>query len=284
MIRDNEWGVTVEKICHVFGISKSGYYNWLKRGKTLESDLNHRIASIFQKSKATYGSPRIFEELKDQHIKTSRSTVARIMQKLSLAAKPKKKFVKTTDSEHDNPISENLLNRDFSADRVNHKWVSDITYIATKQGWCYLTSIMDLADRMIVSWHLSSSLEAEQTVIIAMKKALEKNKIKQGLIFHSDRGVQYCCLDFRKLLNNNKHIIQSMSRKGNCWDNAVAESFFNTIKSECIKKQIFENIEDAKKAIFDYIERWYNTQRKHSSLGNMSPLQKNKLLLNRLGV
>lgn len=284
MIRDKEWGFSVEKMCIVFDISRSAYYNWLKRAPVLGSDLESKISSIYYKSKASYGSPRIFEALKDEQIKTSRSTVARVMSKLKLNAKPKRKFAVTTDSNHDNPISENLLNRQFCANRVNHKWVSDITYIATRQGWCYLTTILDLADRMIVSWHLSNTLTAEQTVVIAMKKALEKNTIRKELIFHSDRGIQYSCLVFRNLLNKNKYIQQSMSRKANCWDNAVAESFFKTIKSECIKNQIFENIYEAKKQIFDYIEKWYNTHRKHSSIGFISPLQKNQLLTNRLDI
>jgi len=284
MIRDNKWGVSVEKMCNIFGMGRSSYYAWLKRVPDSGSELESKIRTIFYKSKSSYGSPRIVEELRDQHIKTSKSTVARIMNKLRLVAKPKKKFVVTTDSNHDNPISENILNREFYASRVNHKWVSDITYIATRQGWCYLTAILDLADRMVVSWHLSNTLNAEHTIVIAMNKALEKNRIRQKLIFHSDRGIQYSCLVFRHLLNKNKNIQQSMSRKANCWDNAVAESFFKTIKSECIKNQIFEDIYEAKKHLFDYIERWYNTHRKHSSIGFMSPLQKNKLLTNRLDV
>ncbi len=282
MIRDNEWGVSIERMCALFKISRSAYYDWQKRVPKSGSELEIKIKAIFHKSKSSYGSPRIVSELGDQKIKSSRSTVARIMKKLNLVAKPKKRFVLTTNSNHDNPISENLLNRQFSADRLNHKWVSDITYIATKQGWCYLTAILDLADRMVVSWHLSNTLNAEQTIITTMNKALQKNSIKQELIFHSDRGNQYSCLVFRELLGKNKYIKQSMSRKANCWDNAVAESFFKTIKTECIKNQIFENIYEAKKQIFDYIERWYNTHRKHSSINFMSPLQKNQLLSNRL--
>jgi len=203
------------------------------------------------------------------------------MKREGLVARPRAKYVHTTDSDHGYQIAENILNRDFTATRPNEKWVSDITYILTQNGWKYLTVILDLFDRMVVAWTLSSDMSCENTTVNALKIALQRRKINQPLLFHSDRGVQYCSVLFRYVLNQNPWISQSMSRKGNCWDNAVAESFFKTLKTEWVKKLKYQSLEDAKKSIFDYIERWYNTKRRHSANGYMSPLKKYKLFFNR---
>lgn len=284
MIRDDQFGVSAEKMCHIFGISRSAYYHWLKAERIQQPQVAQKVKAIFEATKGTYGSPRITQQLQSQQFEISRSTVARMMKKMKLVARPKKKYVNTTDSKHDNPISNNLLNRQFYTNRINHKWVSDITFIQTRQGWAYLTAILDLADRMIVSWHLSENLLAEQTSIAVLKKAIQKRSIKQELIFHSDQGIQYTCASFRKQIKKNRKIQQSMSRKANCWDNAVIESFFKTLKTEFIKDQIFESHDKARIAIFDYIERWYNTQRRHSSIGYLTPLQKYNSLINRTKV
>ena len=175
----------------------------------------------------------------------------------------------TTDSKHRHPVAENIVNRDFSASEPDRVWVSDITYIATRQGWLYLAVILDLFSRMVVGWSLSSSLSA-QIALTALGRAIQRRKPRPGLIFHSDRGVQYACEDFRRMLAKNQ-MVQSMSRKGDCWDNAVAESFFSILKSELVYTKRFEGPRDTLSAIFEYIEVFYNNQRRHSTLGYLSP-------------
>jgi len=271
---------SVEKMCKLLAVSRSAYYEWLnkKSSQKQRENIEAKVVSIFEQSKSTYGSPRICKELLDEGISVSKSTVARIMKSLGIVARPRRKFVHTTDTKHNYKVFENILNRSFSSKQVNKKWVSYITYIRTKQGWAYLTVILDLADRMVVAWTLSEDLSARNTTTACLKVALQRRNPKSELLFHSDRGVQYCCTEFRKILSSRKYIHQSMSRKGNCWDNAPAESFFKTLKVEWTNKYVYENIEQAQKSIFDYIERWYNTKRKHSTIGFMSPLQKHYFL------
>jgi transposase InsO family protein len=239
------------------------------------------VEKVFEDSKRTYGSPRIKHELQNLGIQESQSSVARAMKTLGLMARPRRKFVHTTDSKHRYKVADNLLNRNFEASQINEKWVSDITYIRTQKGWVYLTVILDLADRMVVAWNVSEDLSCENTVLKAYKIALIRRKISRPLIFHSDKGVQYCSINFRRILNKSPLVSQSMSRKGNCWDNAVMESFFKTLKVEWINNHQYQNIEMARKSIFDYIERWYNTLRKHSANNFLSPAQKHFLLINR---
>lgn len=272
----NRFRYSVEKMCFSLCVSKSAYYEWLKKRKTLKKQelIADEVKKQFEASKRTYGSPRIFQELKDQGISVSRSTVARVMRRLGLQARPRRKFIHTTDSEHDYKVFGNILNRNFNSEKINEKWVSDITYIPTRSGWTYLTVILDLADKMIVSWNLSKTMTAQYTTIACLNIALQRRKVSTKLIFHSDRGVQYCCHTFRDVIKSIKHINQSMSRKGNCWDNAPAESFFKTLKVEWTNKHTYNNIHEARKSIFDYIDRWYNTKRKHSANEYMSPLQK----------
>lgn len=271
---------SVEKMCSVLDVSRSAYYYWLKSEKRLPKSqrIEQAVAAAFQASKKTYGSPRISDELNEDGVQVSRSTVARVMNSLGLIARPRRKFVHTTNSKHNHRVFENILNRDFNAHRVNEKWVSDITYIPTRSGWAYLTIIMDLADRMIVGWSLSKEMTTKQTTLKALDIALQRRTLKAKLILHSDRGIQYCCGTFRSKINASRNIQQSMSRKGNCWDNAPAESFFKTLKVEWTYKNNYKNIEQARQSIFDYIERWYNTKRKHSTINYMSPLQKYYLL------
>ena len=272
----NKAKFTVEKMCAALGISRSAFYDWQKKKDRVNGDRNidNEVIQVFYESKRTYGSPRISKTLEQRGVIVSKSTVARVMQTLDLKARPRRKYVHTTDSKHDHKIFENILNRDFQAKRVNQKWVSDITYIPTKEGWAYLTVIIDLADRMVVSWNLSSDMTAHNTTVSCLKKAVRKRKVKRQLIFHSDRGVQYSCSEFRLVVKAIENIKQSMSRKGNCWDNAPAESFFKTIKVEWTRKFQYQNIVQARSSIFDYIERWYNTKRSHSAIEYMSPLEK----------
>ena len=275
---------TVERMCKLFDISRSGYYAWKHRStrKTKSEQISERVKTMFRKKRKMYGSPRLAVELQAQGYNVSRSTVARIMRSKGLIARPRRRYVHTTRSNHGHPIAVNLLNREFTASRPNEKWVSDITYIPTRQGWTYLTVIIDLADRMVVSWSLSKEMSSETTTIKAMKIAMERRKITQPLLFHSDQGVQYCSDHFQALIKSNQWITQSMSRKGNCWDNAVAESFFKSLKTEWVKRHDYRTYKEAQSSIFDYIERIYNTTRRHSANGYLSPLDRYKLFFNRV--
>ena len=217
--------------------------------------------------KHRYGSTRIVEQLKRKGHRISRCRVAKIMKANNWMSKHKRKFKANTDSNHNYPVCRNLLNRNFAPDRLNAAWVIDITYIQTHQGWLYLTTIIDLFDRQIIGWSLSTSLHTNQTIIPAWKMAVSKRKINMDLIFHSDRGIQYASKTFKTFIKSNPLVPQSMSRKGNCWDNSVAESFFKTLKVELD----FKTIEQAKPAIFEYIEIWYNRKRLHSFLGYKTP-------------
>lgn len=233
--------------------------------------LDIEILAAFENSKKIYGSPRITMELNKKDIKVSRPRVARMMRRARLRSIVKKKFKVTTNSGHKFPVPENILDRDFKPGILGAVWVSDITYIRTRQGWLYLTTVIDLGDRKIIGWALSVTMKAIDTVIPAFKMARGNRPITQELIFHSDRGVQYACNEFRCLLEKNPFIIRSMSRKGNCWDNAVAESFFKTLKAECVYQHKFTNKDQAALIIFEYIETWYNRKRLHSALGYLSP-------------
>jgi transposase InsO family protein len=193
------------------------------------------------------------------------------MRKAKITVKYKKKFRVTTDSKHTYPVADNLLNRDFTPNRVVRAWVSDITYIRTRQGWLYLTIILSLADRKVIGWALSAGLSAKETSLAAWRMAIGNRPVTGPLIFHSDRGVQYACHEFVSLLKANKHVKRSMSRKGNCWDNAVAESFFNTLKREWVSRFVYNNRKMAELSIFDYIESWYNTNRLHSTIDYNTP-------------
>lgn len=259
-------------------VTKSGYYEWKKRKPSKRAlkkqQLVKEIKIIYKESNGRYGSPKITNKLRENGWNISRPLVARLMQKEGLKSIICKKFRgTTTDSDHDLPVAENLLNRNFNANIPGVKWVSDITYIPTHQGWMYLTIIMDLFDRKIIGWSLSTNLTAQDTVIAALKMAMiNRAPVKGQLIFHSDRGIQYACDAFRGFL---KRIgaIQSMSRKANCWDNAVAENFFKIVKSELIRHVKFRSILEAKTQLFEFIEIWYNRKRKHSYLGFMTPEQ-----------
>lgn len=283
-MKDHSSLFAIEKMCKALKVSRSGYYSWLKN-KPSKREVENReildqIRQIHHESRKVYGSPRITAELRSRDVSVSRPRVARLMKKANIRSKTVKKFKVTTDSKHHYRIMDNKLNRAFKVDRIGKVWVSDITYIPTVQGWLYLTIIMDLADRRIIGWSISDSLKASDTVIPAWKMACINRPISEKLIFHSDRGVQYCCNEFGVLLEAQKNVDRSMSRKGNCWDNAVAESFFKTIKTELVYDHKFMTKYQAKLEIFDYIEIWYNRKRRHSALGYLSPELFEKLLLN----
>jgi putative transposase len=273
-------------MCQVLKVSRSGFYAWLKASPSKRAQTNQKlteeIRKIYQESMLTYGSPRITRELKERKIAVSRPRVARLMRKACIRSVVKKKFRVTTLSDHHYRIDENKLNRSFTVAETGKVWVSDISYIRTAQGWLYLTIIMDLADRRIVGWSLSSSLKTRDTVVPAWLMAVRNRPITGRLLFHSDRGVHYACEEFKALLRIYPLVETSMSRKGNCWDNAVAESFFKTLKTEWVYHQKYLSVQQAALSIFQYIETWYNTRRKHSSLGYKSPKQYEEELNNKL--
>jgi len=271
-------------MCKVFKVRKSSYYRWLREGPSKRWQENEKllveIMDIFEESKDSYGSIRMTEELKARGRIIGQNKVAKMMRRAGLQAKRKRKFKATTDSKHNYPVAPNLLNQEFTVSRPGEVWVSDITYVRTRSGWLYLTVIIDLYDRKVIGWSMSKSLSTEQTIIPAWIMAIWNRPITQKLIFHSDRGTQYACQEFTKILKANKLITQSMSRKGNCWDNAVAESFFKTIKVEWIYNQNFINQEQAQLSIFEWIESWYNRRRRHSALGyqTIEELEKNNYI------
>ncbi len=261
----------------LLNVSASAYYKWQKMNPLHQqaiAAINDEVAAIYKLSGNTYGSPRVQIELAKKGVIWSKSTVSRVMSRCNLQARAKKKFIATTDSNHDYEVPPNKLDRNFQVDEVNKVWVSDITYIQVKKEWMYLTVFLDLADRMVVSWTLSDNMTAKDTVIAAFNKAVQNRALgkNSGLLVHSDRGVQYACKEFRDVLALYK-CDQSMSRKGNCWDNAVAESFFKTIKTEKLDKYVFNDASVLKSFIFRYIDGWYNTLRIHTHLEGRSPLE-----------
>ncbi|HPJ05528.1 MAG TPA: IS3 family transposase [Bacteroidales bacterium] len=284
-MRLNDSIFPIEQMCKVLKVSRSSYYSWLirKPGKRdIENeDLSNRIKRIYEFSKKTYGSPKVTIALLEEGIPVSRQRVARLMKKQHLQSIIRKKWVVTTDSRNNYPVVENKLNRDFTVTRRAQVWVSDITYIKTWQGWLYLTVIIDLYDRKVIGWAFIRSLKAVHTTIPAWRMAVRNRPITQVLIFHSDRGVQYACNEFKELLSSYKLVERSMSRKGDCWDNAVAESFFKTLKVELIYQNSFKTFEEAQLSVFEYIEAWYNVNRIHTTI-KTSIKNKKEILINQL--
>ncbi|EMR04525.1 insertion element IS2 transposase InsD [Cesiribacter andamanensis AMV16] len=269
-------------MCKVFKVSRSCYYDSLKGSVSKRAKENEKLLTLIKqehkKSKQRYGSPRITKALKAKEVQVSRPRVARLMKQAKIRAKMVRRFRVTTDSKHCYAISENLLNRNFTAATTGQVWVSDITYIRTLAGWLYLTVVLDLADRKIIGWALSETMRAKETTVAALQMAIKNRPVLQELIFHSDRGVQYACDEFRKELKAYPLICQSMSRRANCWDNAVAESFFKTLKTECVYGNRYQDQRRASIEIFEYIEIFYNRERLHSSLGYRTPEQMEELL------
>jgi putative transposase len=270
---------TIERMCKVLKVSKSGYYQWLHRIPSKRSIINasllKEIYRIYNASKSRYGSPRITRELNIVEKRASQPLVAKLMRKESIRSIIRKKYKVTTNSNHKYPVVENKLMQDFRVTEKNEVWVSDITYIATKQGWLYLTTVIDLFDRKVIGWALSSTMSAKQTSIAALKMAKINRPIQEQkeLIFHSDRGIQYACEEFVCEISKCSTIVRSMSRKGNCWDNAVAESFFKTLKVELVYHNIYQTRNEAELSIFEYIETWYNRTRRHQHLNNLTILE-----------
>jgi len=264
----------VQKMCRVIGASRSGYYRWKRQPQGKRQKENEKILMEIREShknsRGAYGSPRITEDLQANGTKCSENRAARLMKNHGIVAKTAKKFKATTNSKHNLPVAENLLNQDFKAEKPNTVWASDITYVPTIEGWLYLAVILDLYSRQVVGWAMSDRLTSD-FVIKALYQAIGRRKPGAGCIFHSDRGVQYASSDFRDVLNR-YGFIQSMSRKGNCYDNAVAESFFHTLKTEHVYDYRYETRAEAIQSIFEYIEMFYNRQRRHSALGYRCPV------------
>ncbi len=263
----------VEVMCRVLRASRSGYYRWRSGGvsprRLRRQELLAEIKKIYEKNRGNYGSPRITRELRNNGIAVNRKTVEELMKENGIAAKCKKKFKATTNSNHNLPIAKNLLKRNFKADKPNQAWVGDITYIATEEGWLYLATTIDLFSRKVVGWSMSSRMTAD-IVVDAFRMALFRQKRRAPQIMHSDRGSQYASEAFRNELKAHG-CKQSMSGKGDCWDNAVAESFFGTLKNELVHHEKYKTREEARLSIFDYIEMFYNKRRLHSYLNYQSP-------------
>jgi len=267
----------VQKMCQVFNVSRSGYYQWLKRGVSQRAQANEALLIEIKKIHSdlymeNYGSPRMTAELIDRGLMCSEPRVSRIMKRNNIKSKIKLKYKVTTNSDHKKKRSPNLLQQNFVVKAPNEVWVSDLTFIWTTEGWLYLTTVLDLFHRKIVGWAMSDRMFSDVTTEAALKQAFKREHPPEGLMIHSDPGVQYASDKFIRDLSD-YGMIQSMSGKGNCYDNAVAESFFKTLKTELIYKTKYRTRKEARQAIFHYIEYFYNRNRKHSYLGNLSPEQ-----------
>lgn len=262
--------------CAVLKVSRSGYYKWLQRepSKTQQKqqEIVSKIKQVHLKYEQSYGSPRMQRELQAEGVKCCENTVAKLMRRERLAARTRRRFkVVTTDSNHDSPIAANLLGRDFVAEKPDQVWLTDFTYLNTQDGVCYLCAVEDLCSRKIVGWAISKKIDAA-LACKALQQAIDLRSPKAGLILHSDRGSQYASDTFRGLLDSNA-IRQSMSRKGNCYDNAPMESFFGRLKTELIHWQDFTSLENATRKVGKYISQFYNVTRRHSSLDFVSPVE-----------
>jgi putative transposase len=273
-IRDHRQQFRTAALCRVLGVSPSGYYAWLSRPESARKRANRaltvQIKAAHRRSRKRYGRRRIHAQLQREGIGCSPNRVARLMCQEGLQGIGRRKFKATTDSRHSFPVAPNLLARDFTATAPDQVWVSDITYLRTEQGWDYLATVMDLCSRRIVGWAMQSSLEHSLT-LRALEMAISRRRPAPGLIHHSDRGSQYACGDYQKALQR-RGLLPSMSRKGDCWDNAPGESLFGTLKCELVHHWGRPSRERARREVFDFIEVFYNRQRLHSSLGYLSPV------------
>lgn len=262
-------------MCKVLQVSRAGYYHWIKRITSCRYLEERRLLEIiryhYNRSRGTYGLPRIYAAIRKEGLKVNKKRIARIMRANNIRAKTKKRFKVTTKQNSRTKASENMLKGNFSSERENRIWTSDITYLWTKEGWLYLAVVMDVYSRKIVGWSLGSSL-SKQLVVKALIMAIVHRKPEAGIIFHSDRGSQYTSNSVRNLLKSYQ-MTQSMSSSGNCYDNAITESFFHTLKIELIFWNRYQNREQAKRSIFEYIEIFYNRERLHSSIGYLSPVE-----------
>lgn len=273
-IKDHLCSFAIDVVCDVLSVSRSGYYAWRGRAPSRRAqrreELIEKIRLVHEQNRKVYGSPRVFKALIAQGEKVCENTVADLMKEQQIRAKSKTKYVpSTTDSRHERPVARNLLDREFNADGPNRKWAADITYIPTDQGWLYLSGVIDLCSRKVVGWSMADHLETD-LVSDALKMAIARRNPGDGLLHHSDRGVQYASEDYQHLLQSHGMAV-SMSGKGNCWDNAAMESFWATLKTELVHHEQYATRDQARASVFEYIEVFYNRKRLHSSLGYVSP-------------
>lgn len=275
-IADHQREFSVKRMCHILQVARSGYYAWQRRVPSAtaerQAQLTERIRLVHQRNRAVYGSPRVHRDLLAEDVRCSKNTVAKLMRAAGLRSKMHRRFrVHTTDSRHPHPIAPNRLNRAFCQSQPDQAWAADITYIRTAEGWLYLAVVIDLCSRRIVGWATSDSLAAE-LCMRALAMAVRERRPPGEVLHHSDRGVQYACDDYQGLLA--RHGLQpSMSRRGNCYDNAVTESFFGTLKTELVHHERYATREAAQQSLFEYIEVFYNRRRRHSALDYVSPAE-----------
>ena len=274
-IEEHQRVYPVRVMCRVLKVSPSGYYAWRSRPRSRRSREDRRlqvlIRAIHRRSRCSYGAPRIHVELVERGIRCGRHRVARLMRDAGLQGARRRRYRVTTDSHHVLPVASNRLAQQFTVKRPNQVWLADLTYLPTREGWLYLAAVMDLASRRIVGWATSDRID-QGLVLEALDRALESRCPEPGLLHHSDRGVQYAGLRYQGRLAT-AGLVASMSRKGNCWDNAPMESWFATLKIEYLQGRTLANRATARHGLFDYIERFYNRQRRHTRLGYLSPVQ-----------
>ena len=272
--RRGEWPVA--RLCSALGVSRSGYYAWRSRGasaaETRRETLTEKVAAVHAHMKGRYGSPRIHAELVARGTPCCENTVARVMREAGIAAKTRRTFRQTTDSNHPHPVAENVLDRDFDPAEPNASWVADVTYIPTREGWLYLAVVVDLFSRMVVGWSMAATMTS-RLVVDALEMGLSgRRRGSSDLVAHSDRGSQYASEHYQRRLEQER-ITCSMSRRGNCWDNAPMESFFASLKKELVHDEDYATRGAATASIFEYIETFYNRVRRHSSLGYVAPAE-----------
>jgi putative transposase len=269
---------SIALMCKVLDVSRSGYYDWLthkpSKRELANQALDMKIKDIYKKHKKRYGSPRITKELKLNDEQCSNARVARRMRAMDIKAIAKRKYKVTTDSDHNKSVYQNILNRDFTTSDINQKWCGDITYIKTNEGWMYLATVIDIHSRAVIGWSMNKRMK-QSLVCNALTMALFNRGFPKGVMMHTDRGSQYCANNYKNIIKN-CGLIGSMSRKGNCWDNAIAESFFHTLKVELIHENSYKTREEARQSIFEYIECYYNKCRMHSALNYKTPFEVEK--------
>jgi putative transposase len=267
-IKDHREHFPVRPMCRVLDASPSGFYDWLRRP---ESPRAAEDRALVEKLQAVHGSPRVHASLKAAGYRIGRKRVARLMRENDIRARTKRKFRVTTDSRHDHPVAPNRLDRQFTVEAPNTVWLADLSYIWTREGWLYLAVVLDLFSRQVVGWAMDEQMPQELT-LAALDMAIKRRRPLPGLMHHSDRGSQYAAGAYQKQLTEHA-IVCSMSRKGNCWDNAPMESFFHTLKTELVHHRDYQTRDEARRDIFEFIEIFYNRQRSHSTLGYLSPVQ-----------
>jgi putative transposase len=265
----------VSILCRALQVARSGYYAWCERDESARAQDDRRLAveirAVFAEKKKRYGSPRVCHELRTKGIRVGRHRVARLMCEQRLRARPRRKFVKTTESNHDLPTPPNILDRKFAVEKPDRVWAGDVTYLPTLEGWLYLAVVLDLFSRRVVGWAMSGHND-EALTLAALQMALDQRRPDPGLVHHSDRGTTYASGEYQDVLARHG-LICSMSRKGNCWDNAVVESFFSTLDIECENGDMFSSRSAARREVTEYILGFYNPTRLHSYLGYMSPME-----------